>query len=103
MEVKYKFSLAGDKGVGKSCLSHSFAKSIFPKQYDPSIANRYTKNITVDGDLAVVEILDASSGEQYMAVHEMQWKSSQCVLFCFSMTDKNSFDKIPSLYSSVTR
>ncbi|GJJ14120.1 hypothetical protein Clacol_008377 [Clathrus columnatus] len=66
---QYKLIVLGDGGVGKSALTIQFLRSHFVDDYDPTIEDSYVKHSVVDGEKAVLEILDTAGQEQYLQVH----------------------------------
>ena len=51
------------KGVGKSTLTVQFVQNIFVEEYDPTIEDSYRKQITVDGQQILLDILDTAGCE----------------------------------------
>lgn len=87
---KYKVVLLGEGGVGKSALSIQFVQNHFRTDYDPTIGlyffvvvvvvfifcplltpqyyqieNSYQKQIMVDNELCLVDLLDTAGQEEY--------------------------------------
>jgi GTPase KRas protein len=59
----YKLCMWGECGVGKCALTIQFMSNHFVDEYDPTIENSYRKQVDVDDELAVVEILDTAGPE----------------------------------------
>lgn len=57
---EYKLVVLGSGGVGKSALTVQFVQSIFVEKYDPTIEDSYRKQIDVDGQQCMLEILDTA-------------------------------------------
>ena len=50
----------GSGGVGKSALTVQFVQGIFVEKYDPTIEDSYRKQVEVDGQQCMLEILDTA-------------------------------------------
>jgi GTPase KRas protein len=59
----YKLCMWGNGGVGKSALMIQFTHHHFVEEYDPTIEDSYRKQVIVDDETAVVEILDTAGPE----------------------------------------
>ena len=57
---EYKLVVLGSGGVGKSALTVQFVQGIFVEKYDPTIEDSYRKQIEVDGQQCMLEILDTA-------------------------------------------
>merc|ERR1711922_42611 len=55
----------GSGGVGKSALTVQFVQGIFVEKYDPTIEDSYRKQVEVDGQQCMLEILDTAGTEQF--------------------------------------
>jgi GTPase KRas protein len=61
----YKLCIWGECGVGKTSLTIQFMKRHFVEEYDPTIEEPFSnrKQVDVDDELALVEILDTAGFE----------------------------------------
>lgn len=57
---EYKIVVLGSGGVGKSALTVQFVQGIFVEKYDPTIEDSYRKQVEVDGQQCMLEILDTA-------------------------------------------
>ncbi|XP_051767519.1 ras-related protein rap1ab isoform X2 [Ctenopharyngodon idella] len=57
---EYKLVVLGSGGVGKSALTVQFVQGIFVEKYDPTIEDSYRKQVEVDGQQCMLEILDTA-------------------------------------------
>ena len=53
---------------GKSCLTIQFTQNHFVKDYDPTIENSYRKQLPIDGEPAMLDILDTAGQEEYAVI-----------------------------------
>eukprot|EP01126_Amoeba_proteus_P010194 TRINITY_DN13962_c0_g1_i11.p3 TRINITY_DN13962_c0_g1~~TRINITY_DN13962_c0_g1_i11.p3 ORF type:complete len:122 (+),score=19.47 TRINITY_DN13962_c0_g1_i11:84-449(+) len=65
---KMKVVVMGSGGVGKSALSVQYTRRVFLKKYDPTIEETYMKQVDVDGNAIMLEIMDTAGTEQFTAM-----------------------------------
>ena len=63
---EYKIVVLGSGGVGKSALTVQFVQGIFVEKYDPTIEDSYRKQVEVDGQQCMLEILDTAGTVRLM-------------------------------------
>ena len=56
----YKIVVLGSGGVGKSALTVQFVQGIFVEKYDPTIEDCYRKQVEINGQQCMLEILDTA-------------------------------------------
>lgn len=69
---EYKIVVLGSGGVGKSALTVQFVQGIFVEKYDPTIEDSYRKQVEVDGQQCMLEILDTAgtvSAEKHLLMN----------------------------------
>ena len=98
-----KVSVLGDEGVGKSCSTILFVSNIFAEEYDPTIENNYRKQISVDDEVCVLDILDTGSQEEFTALRSPFRRNEDGYVFMYSVTSRKSFDSISSYYQRTLR
>lgn len=57
---EYKLVVLGSGGVGKSALTVQFVQGIFAEKYDPTIEDSYRKQVEIDSQQCMLEILDTA-------------------------------------------
>ena len=62
---EYKIVVLGSGGVGKSALTVQFVQGIYVEKYDPTIEDSYRKQVEVDGQQCMLEILDTAGTVSY--------------------------------------
>ena len=91
---EYKIVVLGSGGVGKSALTVQFVQGIFVEKYDPTIEDSYRKQVEVDGQQCMLEILDTAGtvrvrkGELrgYYRIAHLQILFSCIVHLCLSLS-----------------
>ncbi|KAJ3049353.1 Ras- protein Rap-1A [Rhizophlyctis rosea] len=93
---EYKLVVLGSSGVGKSKLAVQFVQSIFVEKYDPTIEDSYRKQVEVDGQQCMLEILDTAGTGQLAAIHGLSQREVDGVLMLYDVTSKASYDELQS-------
>ncbi len=69
---EYNIVVLGCEGVGKSSLTAQFAQNIFVENYhSPTFEDSYRKQFEVDGESAILEILDTAEAEQFVPMRPL--------------------------------
>ena len=89
---EYKIVVLGSGGVGKSALTVQFVQGIFVEKYDPTIEDSYRKQVEVDGQQCMLEILDTAGTVSLKAYHHL--RKDSLIVDIELRTYKTSFDKI---------
>ncbi|KAJ3108786.1 Ras GTPase [Phlyctochytrium bullatum] len=100
---EYKIVVVGGGGVGKSALTIQFIQSQFVDEYDPTIEDSYRKQATIEGEAAVLDVLDTAGQEEYSAMREQYMRSGDGFLLCFSITSRSSFQEIHTFHQQILR
>ena len=69
---EYKLVILGGGGVGKSALVIRLVTDNFMDEYDPTIEDSYRKQVTIDEQPAILDILDTAGQEEYSSMQD-QW------------------------------
>jgi len=89
-----KLVVCGSGGVGKSAFSIQFVSNHFVEDYDPTIEDSYRKQVTVDDSSYMLEVLDTAGQEEFAAMRDQWFRSGDCFLIIYSITNRSSFDEI---------
>merc|ERR1711913_279415 len=63
--TEYKLVVVGAGGVGKSALTIQLIQNHFVDEYDPTIEDSYRKQVVIDGETCLLDILDTAGQEEY--------------------------------------
>lgn len=119
----YKLVILGDGGVGKTALvqqvcvfkrrnildlshAHTFKQvslEHFSETYDPTIEDSYSKQVIIDGQECILEILDTAGQEEYTALRDQWIRDGECFVLVYSINSVSSFSRIQSLYHQILR
>lgn len=75
----------------------------FPETYDPTIEESYRKQMRVDQQLCVVDILDTAGQEEYTSMREYYMKSGEAFILVYSVTSRQSFKEVSAFHAQVLR
>ena len=101
--MEYKLVVVGGGGVGKSALTIQFIQSHFMEEYDPTIEDSYRKQVTIDDETCLLDILDTAGQEEYASMRDGYMRTGQGFLLVFAITSRSSFDEINSFRDQVIR
>jgi Ras-related protein Rap-1A len=100
---EYKIVILGSGGVGKSALTVQFVQGIFVEKYDPTIEDSYRKQVEVDGQQCMLEILDTAGTEQFTAMRDLYMKNGQGFILVYSITAQSTFNDLQDLREQILR
>ncbi|CCE61972.1 hypothetical protein TPHA_0B03000 [Tetrapisispora phaffii CBS 4417] len=100
---EYKLVVVGGGGVGKSALTIQLIQSHFVDEYDPTIEDSYRKQIVLDNDVSILDILDTAGQEEYSAMREQYMRTGEGFLLVYSVTSRNSYEELLNYYQQIQR
>ncbi|KAG0347529.1 DNA-binding transcription factor rap1, partial [Podila minutissima] len=80
-----------------------FVQSVFVDRYDPTIEDSYRKQVEVENQQCMLEILDTAGTEQFTAMRDLYMKNGQGFILVFSITAPATFDELTELYKQILR
>jgi len=99
--VLYKIVMLGDGGVGKSCLTIQLVQNQFVIDYDPTIENSYRKQVTVDDEVQMLDILDTAGQEDYSAMRDQYIRTGQGFILVYSICSRSTFQAIKGFHEKI--
>ena len=81
---EYKLVVVGGGGVGKSALTIRLIQNHFVDEYDPTIEDSYRKQVTIDEETCLLDILDTAGQEEYSAMRDQVWRPLAMHVHLFS-------------------
>jgi len=101
--TEYKLVIVGGGGVGKSALTIQLIQNHFIDEYDPTIEDSYRKQVTIDDETCLLDILDTAGQEEYSAMRDQYMRTGQGFLCVYAITSRSSFDEITSFREQILR
>jgi len=101
--TEYKLVIVGGGGVGKSALTIQLIQNHFLDEYDPTIEDSYRKQVTIDNETCLLDILDTAGQEEYSAMRDQYMRTGEGFMCVFAITSRSSFDEITSFREQILR
>jgi len=87
----------GSRGVGKSNLVIRYVENCFVDKYDPTMEESFRTQISVDGEIYNLDILDTALGNETYS-YDYYIHRSDAFILVFSITNRSSFDVIGDFF-----
>ncbi|KAG9238124.1 ras family-domain-containing protein [Amylocarpus encephaloides] len=101
--VLYKLVVLGDGGVGKTALTIQLTLQHFVETYDPTIEDSYRKQVVIDGQSCMLEVLDTAGQEEYTALRDQWIRDGEGFVLVYSISSRSSFSRIGKFHSQIQR
>jgi len=75
----------------------------FIDEYDPTIEDSYRKQVTIDDETCLLDILDTAGQEEYSAMRDQYMRTGQGFVLTFAITSRSSFDEINTFKQQINR
>lgn len=75
--------------------------SSFIDEYDPTIEDSYRKQVVVDGETCLLDILDTAGQEEYSAMRDQYMRTGEGFLLVFAVNNSKSFEDIKQYREQV--
>lgn len=101
--VLYKLVVLGDGGVGKTALTIQLTLQHFVETYDPTIEDSYRKQVVIDGQSCMLEVLDTAGQEEYTALRDQWIRDGEGFVLVYSISSRSSFTRIKRFHNQIQR
>jgi len=99
----YKLVVLGDGGVGKTALTIQLCLNHFVETYDPTIEDSYRKQVVIDEQPCVLEVLDTAGQEEYTALRDQWIRDGEGFLLVYSISSRSTFERVERFREQITR
>lgn len=115
----HKLAVLGEGGVGKTaltiqvglaarmvltetdtiqlCLNH------FVETYDPTIEDSYRKQVVIDQQSCMLEVLDTAGQEEFHALRDQWIRDAEGFVLVYAINSRSSFSRIEKYYAQIQR
>ncbi|KAG8182312.1 hypothetical protein JTE90_013916 [Oedothorax gibbosus] len=101
--TEYKLVVVGAGGVGKSALTIQLIQNHFVDEYDPTIEDSYRKQVVIDGETCLLDILDTAGQEEYSAMRDQYMRTGEGFLLVFAVNNAKSYEDISMYREQIKR
>jgi len=98
---EYKIVVVGRGCVGKSAIIIQFIQNYFVEIYDPTVEDTYRRQVCLDNEVFVLDILDTAGQEEYSSMCDYYMKFGDGFLCVYSINRRDSFEAIAEYYEKV--
>lgn len=102
MPKTFEFVVFGAGGVGKSSLVRRFFSGEFLEHYEPTVEDVYSRVLTKDRSITVLNCTDCSGSYQFPAMRQVAIKRASGFSLVFSLDSKFSFLELERLVDEIT-
>ena len=102
-QTHYDIAVVGGGAVGKSALTIQFVQHFFCDEYDPTIEDQHRKQVVIDNECALLEILDTAGQEELTAMRDQYLRCAEGFLLVFSLCSRPSYEEAVELYQQILR
>lgn len=72
-------------------------------QYDPTIEDSYRKQVVIDGQSCMLEVLDTAGQEEYTALRDQWIRDGEGFVLVYSISSRSSFTRIGRFHNQIQR
>jgi GTPase KRas protein len=73
------------------------------QQYDPTIEDSYRKQVVIDGQPCMLEVLDTAGQEEYTALRDQWIRDGEGFVLVYSISSRSSFGRIKRFHHQIQR
>eukprot|EP01117_Protostelium_nocturnum_P012174 TRINITY_DN446_c0_g1_i1.p1 TRINITY_DN446_c0_g1~~TRINITY_DN446_c0_g1_i1.p1 ORF type:complete len:188 (+),score=73.48 TRINITY_DN446_c0_g1_i1:143-706(+) len=101
--MEYKLAVIGGGAVGKSAVTVQYTQNHFVEMYDPTIEDAYRKQVIINGDVCLLDILDTAGQDEYCCLRDAYMRTGRGFILVYSITCRSSFEEVKKLHEEILR
>ncbi|KAI8870169.1 ras-domain-containing protein [Ramicandelaber brevisporus] len=101
--IFFKIVCVGEGAVGKTALTIQMCLNHFVETYDPTIEDSYRRQVVIDGEPCVLEVLDTAGQEEYSALRDQWFREGEGFLLIYSITSRSTFERLTRYRDQIIR
>jgi len=102
-QTEYKITVLGGGGVGKSALTIRLITGTYEANYDPTIEDSYRKQVQIDNEPALMDILDTAGQEEYAPLQDQWIREGDGFLIVYAINAQESFTEAEMIRQKIIR
>lgn len=75
----------------------------FVETYDPTIEDSYRKQVQIDNQSCMLEVLDTAGQEEYIALRDQWIRDGEGFVLVYSISSRSSFTRIQKFHNQIQR
>jgi small GTP-binding protein len=99
--VDFIIAVAGDSGVGKSCVTFQFVKNTFIDYHDPTVEDSYIKKVTHKDKTWTLEILDTAGQEEFKVLRDIFVRKADVFILIYDVTNSDSIKFLDQIVEKI--
>ncbi|GAA5950681.1 hypothetical protein JCM3765_000576 [Sporobolomyces pararoseus] len=102
--IPLKIVIVGDGGVGKSSITMALLRRDFSEEYDPTVEDSYSTQLSLDGQDYAIEIIDTAGQEEYRGLwSETSAREGDGFILTYAIDSQDSFDLLPDFLHTLRK
>ncbi|GAA5854451.1 hypothetical protein JCM5353_008086 [Sporobolomyces roseus] len=94
----------GDGGVGKSSITMALLRRDFSEEWDPTVEDSYSTQLSLDGKEYAIEIIDTAGQEEYRGLWaETSAREGDGFILTYAIDSSDSFDLLPDFLHTLRK
>lgn len=89
-----RVTICGPSAIGKTCLIRRSQTTDFKFPYKPTVADVFTKEITIGKKTIKLDLTDSAGREDLSNIRVITYMFTDLFFLCFSIVDKKTLDEI---------
>ena len=78
-------------------------QNVWIESYDPTIEDSYRKQVQIDGQSCMLEVLDTAGQEEYIALRDQWIRDGEGFVLVYSISSRSSFTRIQRFHNQIQR